>query len=293
MRQLRRYIEAKYGNRIHAIPKLSQLFFLDFVRAFVDMYCSLLEDEESFPRRTGERVPVAGDAERTVWKQEQQHRGRAASELLHIRLKEEQESGYLDGLTGLRNKEYYLKKLQSDYAEIRKRGLPVSLMMLDIDHFKWINDEFGHPKGDEVLSDIGQTIQEHIRRSNDVPIRYGGEEVLILFQAPVHTALLSAERLRDRQARHLMERELYEEIRDLGARHEDSCGTLSVGVVDASRSASLEEAIGEADKALYRAKQDRNRAVLGRKDNSGALQLITYEDYAKELRAKRSSGGSE
>lgn len=85
----------------------------------------------------------------------------------------------IDGLTGLRNRRYFDQRLTQELAEGRRYGRPVGLLMLDVDHFKSINDAFGHPKGDQVLVKIAEILTRNCR-STDIPCRYGGEEFTII-----------------------------------------------------------------------------------------------------------------
>jgi diguanylate cyclase (GGDEF)-like protein len=80
----------------------------------------------------------------------------------------------------------------------KREGFPLSVAMLDLDNFKWINDTFGHQKGDEILKKWGEIIRKELR-SSDVPIRYGGEEVLIIFPYTLKEEAAGAiERIREK-----------------------------------------------------------------------------------------------
>lgn len=285
IRQLKRYAEAKYQNRLAAIPKLAQLFYLDFFRGLADFYAYLLTDENSPSRAAGSDVPVAGEEEARQWQREQDTRQRDTLELVHARLKEEREAGLRDTLTGLRNKDFFLQKLPELYGRLQSKQRTVSLLLLDIDHFKWVNDRFGHPKGDEVLIDVAQTVADAVRKGHDLPIRYGGEELLIMVQGNAHTALLLAERLRHAQAQRIEENELYEPIRALAESEEAPCATFSIGVLECRAGEPITDAVAAADKALYSAKEARNTVVLGRrpegKSDPESLQFVTYDHYAR------------
>src|SRR5713226_4693758 len=80
-----------------------------------------------------------------------------------------------DALTGLYNRWYVMEKIDSEMNRSLRHGSPVSVLMLDIDHFKQVNDSFGHPAGDQVLKSFGQVLRESCRLY-DIPGRYGGEE---------------------------------------------------------------------------------------------------------------------
>lgn len=295
IRQLKRYVEAKYQSRLHGIPMLAQLFYLDFFRGVADFYAYLLTDERSPVRSAGGEVPVADDEESRQWQRELDTRQRDTLELVHTRLKEEREAGLRDGLTGLRNKDFYLQKLPELYAKLQSRRRSVSLILIDVDHFKWINDTYGHPKGDEVLIDVAQTVADTVRKGHDLPIRYGGEELLVVVQADAHTALLLAERLRYVQEKHVRENELYAQIRELSEQEGAPCGTFSIGVRECVPGQSLHEAISETDKALYKAKESRNSAVLARAPASKSTQELTfipYRSYAGKTKRNEADAGT-
>jgi len=147
----------------------------------------------------------------------------------------------LDDLTQLRNRRAFEERLEDETRRWRRRGGDVSLVLLDIDHFKAYNDTFGHPKGDEVLRAAGRLIRRALRAS-DFAARYGGEEfAIILPNTDRSGSLLVAEQLR---------RAIKE------ADWEDRPITASVGVATMCREISTsEELVANADRALYRSKQ--------------------------------------
>src|SRR4051812_2000404 len=107
-----------------------------------------------------------------------------------------------DGLTGLYNHRYFHERLALEVERSLRTGLPVTLMMIDVDYFKAYNDGFGHPSGDEVLRIVARLLSEE-RRVNDLVARYGGEEFAILLVDVDHVAGgRLADRIRDRIARH-------------------------------------------------------------------------------------------
>ena len=85
-----------------------------------------------------------------------------------------------DGLTGLYNHRYFYERLNQEIARAQRYGLPLSLLMIDIDDFKQFNDRFGHPAGDLVLSEVGSILGTQIRAGIDIAARYGGEEFTIV-----------------------------------------------------------------------------------------------------------------
>ena len=105
-----------------------------------------------------------------------------ASALVHVRqLKNSQEMANMDGLTETYNKRYLQSRLNDDTHKAESANSALSLMILDIDHFKHYNDTNGHLEGDDVLKRIGAILKSAVRDDTDVVVRYGGEEFVILF----------------------------------------------------------------------------------------------------------------
>lgn len=294
-RQVKRYVEAKYYSSVHEIPKLSQLFAFDFLRGVVDLYHFLVNDAQSFLKQRGNKVAVATEHERAAWTRELSERSRDSVELLRVRLAESEASGYVDELTGFKNKNYYLKELPRQFADLKQKQRPFCFLLLDLDHFKWVNDDLGHQKGDEVLSRTAAALLDSIRIGHDIGIRYGGEEMLLLIQAPLHNAVLLAERLRHAQQERVATLDHWAPIRELADDRGEPCTTVSMGVARADSCAGVDEALQRADRALYKAKEQRNCVVLALEPpaDGGAeasqTTLQTYEDYARKLRV--GSGG--
>jgi two-component system cell cycle response regulator len=160
----------------------------------------------------------------------------------------------VDALTGLRNRAYLDERLAAELAQATRSGRSLSLILMDLDHFKSLNDTYGHPFGDLVLQRVGDFLTRAIR-PNDVACRYGGEEIAILLtDTDVAAAHAVAERIRE-QLRQL----------ELAPRGKPVVVTASFGVAEAhevARAASAGgalravELIGAADKALYTAKRE-------------------------------------
>src|SRR5690606_2793682 len=107
-----------------------------------------------------------------------------------------------DGLTGLFNHRHFHERLSLEAERSQRNGLPMSLLMIDVDHFKHYNDQHGHPAGDELLRQLARLMSDG-RRANDFVARYGGEEfTIVLVDTPKLTAAQLAERLRERVASH-------------------------------------------------------------------------------------------
>jgi len=157
----------------------------------------------------------------------------------------------IDGLTGLNNRRYFLALAQTEWSRFRRYGRPLSLLMLDIDLFKSVNDKYGHDTGDEVLKVVSEVFQKH-KRASDIAGRLGGEEFAILLpEATLDRAVFAAERLRQLVADCI----IAVEGRPIAV-------TVSIGVSMARpEMAGFDELLKEADLALYEAQRSgRNRA---------------------------------
>jgi len=158
-----------------------------------------------------------------------------------------------DRLTGLYNRGHWEEMLRLDYARHRRYDSQAALVMFDIDHFKSINDTYGHQVGDAVIQQVAELIRENLRDS-DVAGRYGGEEFVVLLpDTDKQGALTFAERLRHAVESHEVQHEQHR-IRF----------TISLGVADLSvPSSSHAQLIEWADSALYASKAaGRNRVTL-------------------------------
>jgi diguanylate cyclase (GGDEF)-like protein len=285
-RQVKRYLEARYGTNPSRLPRLSQLFFFDVLRGVADMYAYLTNDPNSFLRAAADQVILPADVETRAWKEEAAKPGVAEEERLQIRLSDQLQAEHADGLTGLKNKNFMIEELPKELEALRSSDRPASILMLDIDHFKWINDNLGHQKGDTILQDVGRTLSENSRGSRDRAVRYGGEEFVLFVEAPLHSAVLLAERLRHQQEKRVAESVLYEPVRDVQEKKGGTCGSFSIGVVQASAYRSLDEAVEQADRALYRAKESRNSVAL--ESDSSSHELLSYEEYFRSLQDSES-----
>ncbi len=175
----------------------------------------------------------------------------------HLFTKTEQLSR-LDGLTGLFNRRIFQTTIEQELQRRTRTHAPLSLIMLDIDHFKQFNDNFGHQAGDSVLQELGHVIQEQCRHTTvDSCFRYGGEEFAIVLPGLDSTnALRVAERIRHAIAGHR-----FTVIKD----HPGRSVTVSLGVATTNGDCdpTSEQLIRQADKALYASKQNgRNRVTL-------------------------------
>lgn len=158
-----------------------------------------------------------------------------------------------DRLTGLYNRGHWEESLKAAHARNQRYGNALSLVMFDIDHFKRVNDTYGHQAGDKVIERIAKLVREHVRES-DVAGRYGGEEFgVVLSDTDKAGAQVFAERLR-------------KAVEELEVRHNDQSirFTISLGVADLSHpSNSHADLIAWADSALYTSKKTgRNRVTV-------------------------------
>ena len=179
----------------------------------------------------------------------------AALALANLRLRETlRRQSIRDPLTGLYNRRYMEESLERELRRAARSKKPLSTLMVDIDHFKKFNDLFGHETGDELLMQVSQHIQRHIREY-DVPCRYGGEEFLILMpETSLETAQKRAENLR----KSVKSLQLQNKGRPIGPI------SLSVGVAAfPSHAQTPENLFRAADTALYRAKSEgRDRVFI-------------------------------
>ena len=171
-----------------------------------------------------------------------------------LRLQQEyQRQGVVDELTGLHNRRWLqdILRRQMDRAEIDKQ--PLSLIMLDVDHFKKFNDEFGHLAGDRVLQAVAKTIMNSVRPT-DLLARYGGEEFTVVLPATaIIGARLVAERVRQAVSQEIV---LTRDNKALPPT------MISLGVSQMQPGQDIASLIADADAALYRAKaQGRNRVA--------------------------------
>ena len=159
-----------------------------------------------------------------------------------------------DNLTGLHNRHYLSTHLDAVIERMRESGKPVSLLMIDLDHFKQVNDTYGHSVGDEVLKETGKRILRNVR-GFDLAARYGGEEfVVVMPDTPIEVALGVADRLCEGMATDPVL---------VSASKDKILVTLSIGVsVSGETGSTGESLIKEADEALYKAKSlGRNRVI--------------------------------
>jgi len=155
-----------------------------------------------------------------------------------------------DELTGLHNRRSFNENLTLAFSAARRHGHPLSLISIDLDHFKNVNDTFGHDVGDLVLKEFSVLLQE-IVRIEDIASRWGGEEFIVLLpNTPSEAAAIMAERIR-----HTLEQQ--------SSSASPLALTASFGVTQLNAEDDRDELIRRVDKALYTAKRNgRNRVVI-------------------------------
>lgn len=160
---------------------------------------------------------------------------------------------FKDSLTGVYGRRYFESWLEKEFARARRYGSDFSLILLDIDRFKRVNDVYGHQAGDYVLAQTAGIIQSAVR-SSDIPARFGGEEfVLILPNTPLKKAAVVAERIRLKVQNHAF---------NFSGIHLAVTVSLGAAGFKACRPNSPSDLVKWADKALYAAKNaGRNRVV--------------------------------
>jgi len=202
------------------------------------------------------------------------HSESRANEALRRALQELEQAATVDRLTGAWNRRRFEEAAAAEMALARRRRSPVSLALLDIDHFKRVNDNHGHPAGDVVLAGCAATVRAELRIS-DILVRWGGEEFLVLLPATgLAGAVVLAEKLR-----RTVENQHLEEVGNI---------TVSVGVAEHLPGETLAAWTDRADRALYRAKAaGRNRVQCdetsppaGLVTPGNVLELVWDEAYA-------------
>jgi diguanylate cyclase (GGDEF)-like protein len=163
----------------------------------------------------------------------------------------------MDSLTQIFNRRTFNELAQQQWLLATRQQNPISLLMIDVDHFKLFNDHYGHPAGDACLKKVSQAIQSCLHRPFDILGRYGGEEFIVLLPETDSAGAMSVAQL------------INQALSVMAMRHEASPThhhvTVSVGGASCARTAnySLEELIKRADRALYKAKHSgRNRALV-------------------------------
>jgi two-component system, cell cycle response regulator len=171
---------------------------------------------------------------------------------------------HVDGLTGVWNRSYFNQRIGDEVSAAKRYGRTVTLLMVDLDHFKRHNDSFGHPFGDQVLEVMGEILHTSLR-TTDAPCRYGGEEfALILTETPEQGAVITAERIRQQIARYPFR------PKDQHVEVTASFGIASSAIFERA-SLTVSQLVTAADDALYQAKHEgRNRVCIAKRTDRGS-----------------------
>ncbi|MDO7786919.1 GGDEF domain-containing response regulator [Desulforamulus aquiferis] len=204
-------------------------------------------------------------------KQEIDSRKAREKELLEVKRQLEEANGilrrlsFLDGLTGIANRRRFDEMLSKEWNRGMRLGMPLSLILFDIDHFKKYNDNLGHQAGDACLKQVASLLREILKRPGDLAARYGGEEfAVVLPNTSLEGAAIIAETIRSK-------------VEAMKIIQPQATGTqyLTVSLGVASRIpnpyGSIEKLVAEADKALYQAKQSGRNCVKIHMPNSSEI----------------------
>jgi diguanylate cyclase len=160
----------------------------------------------------------------------------------------------VDPLTEVGNRKFFDREIEHAVAEASETGAPLTLLMIDIDHFKKFNDSYGHQVGDQVLRLVARTLVESLK-GRDVIARYGGEEFVILLP---QTKVVDAEKVANQLRATLSTKQLKRRSTN------ESLGviTVSIGAAEYAKGEHIDRFIERSDQSLYKAKQTgRNRVV--------------------------------
>lgn len=172
-------------------------------------------------------------------------------EQVREKLRDERQRALTDILTGLPNREAWDDRLQFEFDRWRRYGQPLSLAVVDIDHFKRVNDSYGHRAGDKVLQMVGRVLRERLR-STDFVARYGGEEFVVLLpETPLERAVVVIDDLRE----HISGLPFHFQGQPVSVTFSAGLSSLRAGIDD------VDQIFDEADKALYQAKENGRNQV--------------------------------
>ncbi len=180
----------------------------------------------------------------------------------------------IDDLTNILNRRFGMRRFKEEYSRATRHGVPISAVMIDIDHFRDFNDTFGHNAGDAVLKMVAATIRDKIR-AEDMVCRYGGEEFLmVLTGAGMNDGALISERIR---------RVIETNHVRWGDKHLSVTVSSGIATYPVVRASVCEELITAADKALYAAKEfGRNQVTV----NDGA-QILRFSELKIDEPSKK------
>lgn len=237
------------GSHVELKLQLSSLFFDHedyFFTGYVfntgENYCLIGEERQEGERETLEKISLLNNALSN--KTRELTKKNRALEKANRRI---EELSRTDTLTGLANRRHFVDYFEKTISQARRHSQPLSLIMIDLDRFKEVNDTYGHTAGDDLLSAIGDLLNQQTRKE-DLAARIGGEEFAVLLtQAGTEEALEYAERLR-------------KEVMELDIEPVPEEVTASLGISTMKSDDDIESMMKRADEALYRSKEaGRNR----------------------------------
>jgi diguanylate cyclase (GGDEF)-like protein len=322
MNQIHSYIEAVPDSRRILKNRRAEYnrVFLEILFGLTELLDFLLNDPRSHLREAGGGLFVAASEEQAI-------RSEIDNDQTPLRVDLKKDFEETDRLTGLIAKNEYLRFMPSLFRSSRQSGQPLSLMVMDLDRFKAINDSRGHDFGDEILKLAAEVILSS-GREEDLAVRFGGDELLVIVKADVTAALLQAERIRGRYLELLRERyeRQLQEIPQLMAQKELAekrkadpgyrggaedflerwkgrwLGTLSIGVAQ-GLGKGLKHSCGDekelfrrADKILYLAKDFGGNQSVAMFDileiPLTAVEHLDFQQYLKQVPASEVAGAA-
>ncbi len=228
------------------VERLRQAKSLDEVQEIREL---LLQQAQSLQTRTRQMVEDVQQAREQVSDANKQ------VETLKKQMEKVKQEIIIDPLTRIYNRRAYDEKIKQEMMGYQRYGRPTALAIVDIDHFKSVNDTYGHRTGDGVLRILSEVMQKEIREI-DVLARYGGEEfALILPHTPYPQALEVAERIRQKV-----------EVSRFTYKGKPFSVTVSIGVGTLQENDTLESYVERVDQALYRGKKGGRNRVVGEED---------------------------
>jgi diguanylate cyclase len=189
---------------------------------------------------------------------QQLERAKQEANELRGKLEQAEREATRDVLTGLYNRKYLNKAIQALHARYQEDAAPFSVIMMDIDHFKKVNDTYGHKVGDSVLEFVGHTLTGSVK-GRDVPARYGGEEFIVLLPATSsEDACKLADSIRNQVSAKTLK--ITKTQKTIGV------VTISCGVAEIRGDDTVDSVVDRADQALYLAKESGRNKVKSEKD---------------------------
>lgn len=236
---------------------------------FIGVFCSLLQDSASLTDKILLYLPVLGSCilgftytqihclnhstrSNTAVKAQDMPKLLLKFKQLELNYRLLQEKNAIDFLTGLKNRQFFDERYHLELARSARENTPISLILIDLDHFKSVNDNYGHQVGDEVLKAVAKRFYYALNRPADAICRYGGEEFVILLP---NTHIQGATHIAEQVSQAVS-------CKPISTTHGDICITISQGVSSTSHQTNLDtlRLLTLADEALYRAKSlGRNR----------------------------------